>query len=139
MKMAESRGSESMMLQVDVRELAFETWSISISEYQAGFDPYRIDNFTSSPLSYYQYKCESAEETLQPYSSAVYTWDEPYLSHKVVIKLPGYGALGSFPLDKVGENHVVSVPMSPSSTLNYRIQRKLEIGEHLEHGETIAN
>ena len=127
MKMAESRGSESMMLQVDVRELAFETWSISISEYQAGFDPYRIDNFTSSPLSYYQYKCESAEETLQPYSSAVYTWDEPYLSHKVVIKLPGYGALGSFPLDKVGENHVVSVPMSPSSTLNYRIQRKLEI------------
>ena len=127
MKMSECGEEESTMLQVDIRELSFETWTISISEYQAGFAPYRIDNFTSDILSYYQYKCESAEGMLHPYSSAVYTWDEPYMSHKLVIKLPGYGSLGSFPLDKVGSVHVVSVPVASGTHMNHNIHRNLQI------------
>jgi len=116
-----------MMLQVDVRELSFETWTISISEYQAGFAPYRIDNFTGDVLSYYQHKCESAEGMLQPYSSAVYTWDEPYMSHKLVIKLPGHGSLGAFPLDRVGSVHIVSVPVTSGARLNRNVHRSLQV------------
>ncbi|UPR03907.1 vacuolar protein sorting-associated protein [Chloropicon primus] len=127
MKMTGSGQEESMMLQVDVRELSFETWTISISEYQAGFAPYRIDNFTSDILSYFQQNCEPAEGMLKPYSSAVYTWDEPYMSHKLVIKLPGYGNLGSFALDKVGSVHVVSVPVHTGAHLNRNVSRNLQI------------
>jgi hypothetical protein len=127
MKMVGPCEEENMMLQVDVRELSFETWTISVSEYQAGFAPYRIDNFTSDLLSYYQYKCESVEKMLQPYSSAVYTWDEPYMSHKIVIKLPGHGSLGYFPLDAVGANHIVSVPVISGTHLNSSTRRNLQI------------
>ena len=127
MQMTGAGEDESMMLQVDVRELSFETWTISISEYQAGFAPYRIDNFTGDVLSYYQHKCESAEGMLQPYSSAVYTWDEPYMSHKLVIKLPGHGSLGAFPLDRVGSVHIVSVPVTSGARLNRNVHRSLQV------------
>ena len=128
MRMGTVGHGKSLMIQLDVKESSFETWVVSVSEYQAGFAPYRIDNYTNDMICYYQLHCDASEEMLQPYSSAIYTWDEPHQSHTMVLRLPGYGILGSFLLDKVGEAHVFSVPEGVKARGVYgNPRRKLQV------------
>ena len=47
------------------------------------------------------------EDILRPYSSLSYAWDEPSLSHRLVISQPGNRKLGVFNLDKVAIVHGV--------------------------------
>ena len=54
-------------------------WTVSLRPHRDRFAPYRLDNCSRNPLGYYQRNCEEAEEVLGPYSSVVYTWDEPRL------------------------------------------------------------
>lgn len=47
------------------------------------------------------------EDVLRPYSSLSYAWDEPSLSHRLVISQPGNRKLGVFNLDKAWLDSVV--------------------------------
>ena len=58
-------------------------WTVSLRPHRDRFAPYRLDNCSRNPLGYYQRNCEEAEEVLGPYSSVVYTWDEPRLPRQV--------------------------------------------------------
>eukprot|EP00897_Mesotaenium_endlicherianum_P002996 jgi/Mesen1/2724/ME000168S01784 len=53
-------------------------------------------------IRFHQQYCESSEESLRPYSTCDYAWDEPCLPHRLVISVPGAGgSIGTFRLDEV--------------------------------------
>ncbi|KFK40709.1 hypothetical protein AALP_AA2G031100 [Arabis alpina] len=62
--------------------------------------PYRIENFLSASLTYYQ-KDSSEIEVLGPGSGADYAWDDTTLPHKLVIIVDGMIPLREVSLDKV--------------------------------------
>ena len=80
-------------------ERIMDTFRVTLQEYRNVFAPYRVDNCTRSLIGYYQKNCETEEEFLRPYGSTVYTWDEPTLSHQLVVKLPGHGVLAFIDVD----------------------------------------
>ncbi|KAL0876286.1 hypothetical protein Bca101_025991 [Brassica carinata] len=62
--------------------------------------PYRIENFLSASLTYYQ-KDSSEIEVLGPGSGADYAWDDMTLPHKLVVIVDGMIPLREVSLDKV--------------------------------------
>ncbi|CAH8305702.1 unnamed protein product [Eruca vesicaria subsp. sativa] len=62
--------------------------------------PYRIENFLSASLTYYQ-KDSSEIEVLGPGSGAEYAWDDMTLPHKLVVIVDGMIPLREVSLDKV--------------------------------------
>ncbi|CAN7110576.1 unnamed protein product [Brassica rapa subsp. narinosa] len=62
--------------------------------------PYRIENFLSASLTYYQ-KDSSEIEVLGPGNGADYAWDDMTLPHKLVVIVDGMIPLREVSLDKV--------------------------------------
>lgn len=73
------------------------------------FTPYRIENCSLETLIIRQKGVMDQQDVLRPYCSLDYTWDEPSLSHFVVIERPGGLFVGSIDLDRVGLKFQVNV------------------------------
>lgn len=73
------------------------------------FTPYRIENCSLETLIIRQKGVTDQQDVLRPYCSLDYTWDEPSLSHYVIIERPGGLFVGSVDLDQVGLKFQVNV------------------------------
>ena len=110
LKLRNRRGGPSGLVEAHIEERIMDTFRVTLQEYRNVFAPYRVDNCTRSLIGYYQKNCETEEEFLRPYGSTVYTWDEPTLSHQLVVKLPGHGVLATVLLDDVDYRRKITVP-----------------------------
>eukprot|EP01025_Chloroclados_australasicus_P036630 TRINITY_DN37331_c0_g1_i1.p1 TRINITY_DN37331_c0_g1~~TRINITY_DN37331_c0_g1_i1.p1 ORF type:complete len:1661 (+),score=111.99 TRINITY_DN37331_c0_g1_i1:654-4985(+) len=106
---------------------------VRMSHQAVGFAPYRLDNFTAETLHVRQEGCTDQEDILKPYCHLPYAWDEPSLPHQLILELPGHRYLGTFDLDRVGEQAFLQVPSNPNNPSTRHNQR-----EHQLHAVVLA-
>ncbi|PSC70464.1 Methionine gamma-lyase isoform A [Micractinium conductrix] len=101
----------TMLVRVDVATSAASgVLQVTLSHHPAGFAPYRIDNCSLETLHARQYRVREQQDVLRPYCSLHYAWDEPAQPHRLVLELPGARTLGTFDLDKVGQDVLLTLP-----------------------------
>eukprot|EP00898_Chlorokybus_atmophyticus_P008933 jgi/Chlat1/9040/Chrsp94S09266 len=98
------------------------TCVVVITDHEPGFTPYRIDNHSSVTIRFKQKNVNTLEDTLAPYSSCAYAWDEPCFPHRLLVEAVGHGMLGTFQLDEVAEYSSDIFP-----TTLQRHEKKLQI------------
>ncbi|CAI5945418.1 unnamed protein product [Closterium sp. NIES-65] len=92
------------------------TYLVVVGEDDSGFMPFRIDNCSREVLRFYQRGCEGLGHTdsLKPFATTPYAWDEPCRPHRLVLEVPGEGgSMGHFPLDQVKHFPLVVLPATP--------------------------
>lgn len=72
-----------------------------------------------------QQGCLEQDDLLRPYSSLDYAWDEPALTHRLVLEQPGGRKLGVYDLDRVGNRPAVVVPAT-SQRAEQRIRVRVQ-------------
>ncbi|KAL8141634.1 hypothetical protein V2J09_014666 [Rumex salicifolius] len=100
---------------------------ILLSDDDTGFMPYRIDNFSKETLRVYQQKCETLETIVHPYTSCLYSWDEPCYPHRLIVEVPGERIIGSYTMDDVQQYSPVHLKSSAE-----RHERTLVSSVHAE-------
>eukprot|EP00850_Spirogloea_muscicola_P020895 SM000230S07331 [mRNA] locus=s230:2545:20707:+ [translate_table: standard] len=99
------------------------TCIILMTQDETQFMPYRIENLSTETLIFYQQRCETSRDTLRPYSSCLYAWDEPCLPHRLVLKVRG-ATLGTYQLDEVkqhGQTTLAATAQRPERHLQVSI------------------
>lgn len=137
LKMRNRGRGTTHVLRVEVREATAErgarhgTWVATVAAGGGaaglGFLPYRVDNFTREALRFYQKGVAACDDSLRPYNSALYAWDEPLLPRRLVVESPGRGTIGVFSLDAVGPLKTVRM-----RAVGARPERRLRVRVHAE-------
>eukprot|EP00850_Spirogloea_muscicola_P003009 SM000012S25271 [mRNA] locus=s12:33265:51265:+ [translate_table: standard] len=99
------------------------TCIILMTQDETQFMPYRIENLSTETLIFYQQRCETSRDTLRPYSSCLYAWDEPCLPYRLVLKVRG-ATLGTYQLDEVkqhGQTTLAATAQRPERHLQVSI------------------
>ncbi|KAK3265643.1 hypothetical protein CYMTET_25689, partial [Cymbomonas tetramitiformis] len=113
-KMRHRGRNETQVVRVEVSHPPDGSAALEVAFFcqDDGFVPFRIDNCTPETLRFRQVGCRDGEDTLAPYHSAKYAWDEPQLPHRLEVEVRGWGSLGTFRLDQVGKRAVVRLRKS---------------------------
>ncbi|WAR08719.1 VP13D-like protein [Mya arenaria] len=87
-----------------VRMLDGQTFTIVFLDAEETPPPFRIDNFSEMPLTYYQTKTrdENLRAVIRPNTCLPYAWDEPTLEHYLTLSVPS-GSTETYNLDQIGE------------------------------------
>ncbi|KAL6783764.1 hypothetical protein ACKKBF_B05705 [Auxenochlorella protothecoides x Auxenochlorella symbiontica] len=104
---------ETMLLRVGVAAAAAGTLAVTLSHQPAGFAPYRLENCSLLTLHARQRRVREQQDVLRPYCSLGYAWDEPARPHQLVLELAGGVRLGTWGLDQVPQDDLVSSPLGP--------------------------
>ncbi|QQP35708.1 Uncharacterized protein FKW44_024000, partial [Caligus rogercresseyi] len=90
----------SILLRVEVG-LVGATYSVIFVDAESFPPPFRIDNLSHVPISYYQNGTDS-RSTVKPKNSQSYALDEPTLKPMLTCVAPGY-SIGVYDLNRIGE------------------------------------
>ncbi|XP_052810385.1 intermembrane lipid transfer protein VPS13D-like isoform X2 [Mya arenaria] len=93
----------SLLLKVELL-LQGQTFTIVFLDAEETPPPFRIDNFSEMPLTYYQTKTrdENLRAVIRPNTCLPYAWDEPTLEHYLTLSVPS-GSTETYNLDQIGE------------------------------------
>ena len=96
----------TMLMGLDVSTSSSGVLKVTLSHQPAGFAPYRIENCSLETLHARQNGVTEQQDILRPFCALNYAWDEPTMAHNLVLELPGSRQIGTFDLDKVGQDKV---------------------------------
>jgi len=97
----------TMLMGLDVSTTSSGLLKVTLSHQPAGFAPYRIENCSLETLHARQKGVTEQQDILRPFCALNYAWDEPTMAHNLVLELPGSRQIGTFDLDKVGQDKVL--------------------------------